>query len=91
MLKMLPNISRITQNMLKVSERTAVGTRVNSHQNGLIHGLKGVLTDQSPRALHTSPVLAKVEERRAIKVPKRDEGTEGEANIGLDYQLSGEV
>ena len=88
---MLPNFSRIAQNVLKVSERTAVGTRVNSHKNCLILGLKGVLPGQSARALHTSLVLAKVEERRAIKVPKRDEGTEGETNIGLDYQLSGEV
>ena len=91
MLKLLPNIGRFAQNMLKVSERAATSTIANSHENCLVHGLKGVFSVPPARALSASPVLSKVDERRSIKVPRRDEGTEGEANIGLEYHLSGKA
>ena len=91
MLKLLPNFGRIAQNLLTVSERVATGLRVNSPENCLMSGLRAVAPTQPARALSATPVLAKVDDRRAIKVPKRDEGTEGEANIGLEYHLSGET
>ncbi|XP_037074187.1 28S ribosomal protein S11, mitochondrial-like [Pollicipes pollicipes] len=88
MLKLCPGMGRLLQRVLYSPEKSLVALKINCKENCIKCGLRTMIPSQAGRPFHAGEVLGKEDGRRAVKVPKPDDGTEGEASIGLDYRLS---